>query len=788
MRQVAFICFYLALSHSLFSQQLTATLLGKVTDKDSKQPLSGVNIFVVNASIPMGAVTADDGSFVIEKVNVGRVTLRFTYVGYEEMVLSELLVTSGRQLFLNVEMHEHITNVNEVVVTAQKDKSKANNDFAPVSARSFSAEEMTRYAGTQNDPARMAQSFAGVVTADDENNQIIVRGNSPRGLLWRLEGIEIPNPNHFAGSEGSTGGGVSILSANMLTNTDFFSGAFAAEYGNALSGVFDLNLRKGNSNKWEFTVKAGVLGAELNMEGPFSKKYKGSYLVNYRYSTLELFALMGFDIGGNVTPKYQDLCFNFYFPTKKAGAFTVFGLGGLSSLGEKPKRDTSAWKSFSDKVEFGQKQMMGVAGITHLLLLTDNRSYLKTVLSYSYTDNTGYEDSVDYEFRNFNLSTDKFLYKTLRATTVLNSKLNSKNTIRAGAIYSWLNYQLLSDKYSFLQQQTNRLVNSTGNTHLLQSYVQWKHRFTERFQLNSGVHFTFSFLNNKFYVEPRLSGEYRINENHTISFGSGLHSRMDAVSIYVTAENKNRNLDFSRALHVVAGYNFSFVKDFRLKAEVYAQYLFSVPVAIDANYNTFSILNYNDGFVNYDLTATGNGYNYGLELTLEKYFSKHYFFMFTTSLFNSEYKAADGKWRNTAYNVNYVLNALGGKEFVVGKKKNNIIGVNAKIIWRGGQRYTPVDLAASRAAHETIYESNKAFSKKLPDYFRIDFGVSFRRNKRKYSWELSFDAQNIINRQNVARIVYNPDTQQIETKKNLGIIPVFSWKIEFGFYQKKINE
>ena len=785
MRQVALVLLLCVFCSFSFSQQLTATLRGKVTDKDSKQPLSGVNIFFLNSPTPTGAVTADDGSFIIEKVNVGRATLRFTYVGYEEMVLSELLVTSGKQLFLNVEMHEHFTSVNEVVVTAEKDKSKANNDFAPVSARSFSAEEMTRYAGTQNDPARMAQSFAGVVTADDENNQIIVRGNSPRGLLWRLEGIEIPNPNHFAGSEGSTGGGVSILSANMLTNTDFFSGAFAAEYGNALSGVFDLNLRKGNSNRWEFTVKAGVLGAEVNMEGPFSKKYKGSYLINYRYSTLELFALMGFDIGGNVTPKYQDLCFNFYFPTNKLGAFTVFGLGGLSSLGEKPKQDTSEWKTFSDKVEFAQKQLMGVAGITHLLLLKDNRTYLKTILSYSYTDNGSYEDSLDNNLNNFNLSTEKFLYKTLRATTVLNSKLNSKNTIRAGAIYSWFNYHLLSDKYSFATLQTNRAVNNEGNTYLLQSYVQWKHRFTERFQLNSGVHFTFSFLNNKFYIEPRLSGEYRVNESHTLTFGTGLHSRMDAVSTYVSAENKNLNLDFSRAIHGVAGYNFSFLKDFRVKAEVYAQYLFSVPIAIESSNNTFSILNYNDGFVSEPLQSKGTGYNYGLELTIEKYFSKHYFFMFTTSLFNSKYKAADDKWRNTAYNVNYVLNALGGKEFVVGKKKNNIIGVNAKIIWRGGQRYTPVDLAASQAAHETVYEKGKAFSKKLPDYFRTDFGLSFRRNKKNYSWELSFDAQNIINRQNVARVVYNADTQQIETKKNLGIIPVFSWKIEFGFYQNR---
>ncbi len=785
MRFVAFFVLF-SISLCIYSQQLTSTIKGKITDKDTKQPITDVNVFLLNSNPPQGATTAVDGTFKIENVTVGRQTIRCSYVGYEDAVVSELLVVSGKQISLSIEMQEKTTSMREVVVINQRDKSKSNNDFAPISVRSFSAEEMNRYAGTQNDPARMAQSFAGVVTADDENNQIIVRGNSPRGLLWRMEGIEIPNPNHFAGNEGSTGGGVSILSSNMLTNTDFYSGAFAAEYGNAISGVFDLNLRKGNSDRWEFTIKGGVLGAEANIEGPFSKKYKGSYVVNYRYSALDLFALMGFDIGGNsVTPKYQDLCFNFYFPTKKAGAFTVFGLGGLSSLGNKAKRDTAQWETFSDKSEYAQKQMVGVTGLTHLLLLKDNRTYLKTVLSYSYTNNSSNEDSLDYNFTPFTLSEDKFIYKTFRATTMLNSKLNTWNTIRAGFIYSNIDFQLKSNAYSFLIQQTQNKVNNTGNTSLAQAYVQWKHRFGDRFQLNSGAHFIFSFINNKLYIEPRLSGEYRINEKHTLSFGTGLHSRIDAISTYVSYiaannERPNQRIDFSRALHAVAGYNFSFLKDFRLKTELYVQYLFNVPISSDTSNSSFSIINYNDGFVNLPLQSTGTGYNYGLELTLEKFFSKHYYFTFTTSLFNSQYKAADGVWRNTAYNVNYVMNALGGKEFVLGKKKNHIIGINTKIIWRGGQRTTPIDLEKSIAANTTVYRNSKAFSEKLPDYFRIDFGVSFRRNLKKYSWEFSFDAQNIINRENVAQKIYNPEKKAVEVKKNIGIIPVFTWKLEFG--------
>jgi hypothetical protein len=783
--RIAVLCFYLLLLPGLLgAQHFTGTIKGKVIDKDSRQPLFGVNVLVLNTNPPIGASTDAEGNFKIENVNIGRQNLKFTYVGYEDAVVNELLLISAKELTVNIEMQEKVTNMKEVEVVVQRDKAKANNDFAPISARSFSSEEMNRYAGTLNDPARMAQSFAGVVTANDENNQIVVRGNSPRGLLWRMEGIEIPNPNHFAGSEGATGGGVSILSSNMLTNTDFFSGAFAAEYGNALSGVFDLNLRKGNTEKWEFALKAGVLGAEAAFEGPFSRKYKGSYLINYRYSTLDLFALMGFDIGGSVTPKYQDVCFNFYFPTRKIGSFTLFGIGGLSSLGQTAKHDTAKWEKLSDKSEFAQKQMIGVIGATHLCLLKDNKTYIKTVASYSYTNNGSTDDTLDYDFKKFDISNERFIYKTFRATSMLNTKLDPRNVLRLGVIYSNIDFKLFSKEYSYLTRQIETEVNNTGNTSMLQAYTQWKHRFNEKFQLNSGMHFLFSFLNNKFYVEPRLSGEYRINEKQSLSFGLGVHSRIDAVSTYVSYNSQrrlsNKNLDFSRALHAVAGYNFSFLKDFRLKTEVYFQYLFNVPIGADSAHRSFSILNYDDGFVSMPLKSTGIGYNYGLELTFEKFFSHNYFFMFTTSLFNSKYRAEDRVWRNTTYNVNYVLNALGGKEFVVGKKKNNIIGVNAKLIWRGGNRVTPVDLQKSIAANETVYQEDKAYTEKLPDYFRIDFGVSFRRNKKKYSWIFAFDAQNLINRHNVAARIYNPETQMIETRTNLGIVPVFSWKVEFG--------
>ena len=427
MRIKTFLILFLSLlTLRVTAQDLTATVRGVVLDKDSRQPLQGVNILVINTNPPQGATTNSDGSFKIENVSIGRHNLRFSYIGYEDALINELFISSGKEIQLNIEMQEKVNAIKEVVVTAGKDKTKANNEFASVSARSFSAEEMSRYAATQNDPARVVQSFAGVMTAGDDNNQIVVRGNSPRGLLWRMEGIEIPNPNHFAGSEGSTGGGVSILSANVLTNTDFYSGAFPAEYGDALSGVFDLNLRKGNTETHEFTFQAGILGLEAALEGPFSKNYNGSYLINYRYSTLQLLGYMGLKIAGDVLPKYQDVSFNIYLPSKHSGNFTIWGIGGLSGLGQNAVHDTAQWHNLSDKTEYAQKQMIGVIGATHLFMLKDNKTYIKTVLSYSYTNNLDANDTLANDFRPFNLGDDRFIYKTLRATLMLNKKLMQK--------------------------------------------------------------------------------------------------------------------------------------------------------------------------------------------------------------------------------------------------------------------------------------------------------------------------------------------------------------------------
>ena len=305
----------------LFAQS-TQTIRGRVVDGVSNTALVGVSVMLISTDEKIyGSTTDTDGRFRIDNVPVGRHTVRITYIGYEEQTIPNVIVTAGKEVVLTLSLTESVSQLNEVVITddVKSDKTATNNDIAVVSARSFNVDDTKRYAGAIGDPSRMAANFAGVVGGNDSRNDIVVRGNSPTGMLWQLEGLNIPNPNHF-GALVSTGGPVSILNNNNLDKSDFMTSAFPAQYGNAPAGVFDLRLRDGNNEKRELLAQVGFNGFEVGAEGPFAKNSKASYIANYRYSTLGVFQTLGIEFGtGSNTPLYQDLNFKVSLPTTGGG-------------------------------------------------------------------------------------------------------------------------------------------------------------------------------------------------------------------------------------------------------------------------------------------------------------------------------------------------------------------------------------------------------------------------------------------------------------------------------------
>ena len=785
---ILLIMLLLSMAFNSLAQEYSQTVKGNVTDGDTQTGLPGVTVLLLDSNPLIGASTDIDGNFEIKNVPIGRQSFKVSFVGYEDVYLNEIQITSGREAVLNVKLYESVEELEEVVIVAKDDYSEPLNTMTSISAHQLTVESTSRIAAGVNDPGRTIQSYAGVSSVDDENNEIVVRGNSPRGMLWRMEGIEIPNPNHFSNGEGGSGGGVSALSTTVLDNSDFLTSAFPAEYGNALSSVFDLKLRTGNNDEREYTFQAGVMGIQAGLEGPFVKGKRASYLVNYRYSTTSLLNQMGFSIGeSDIFPAWQDLSYNLDFPNKKIGRINVWGLSGYSTAGDVAVPDSSEWVYRGDPYNFTENHKMSINGITHNYIFKNNSSYITTTLAYSYTKNTEIEDSLDYNYDVHLVDEEYFTYNTFNVSTYFNHKFSAKHVIRIGGIFTNQSFKLNVIDLDYDAGIRNVEIDQNGSSNRYQGYVQWKWRLSQDFDLNTGVHAMKLGINDDYSIEPRLGAKWRFKENQSINLGFGLHSKAEPSSIYLAQlENQsgimtqpNKDLKMTKAIHSVIGYNWNFANDFRFKTEVYYQHLYEVPVRPNDSTNIVSAVNFSSGFTNEQLVNDGTARNYGIELTLEKFFSKNYYFLATASLFESKYTMQDGIERNSLFNSRYIYNVVGGKEFNVGSDGQNVLGLNVRMMLRGGYRTVPINFDESRIQGEDVRYYDEAFETKAPDYFRADIGVSYRRNKPNWSWILSVNVQNVTNRYNVWDQYYSSETENLENIYMVGLIPILNYKIEF---------
>ncbi|HET6558457.1 MAG TPA: carboxypeptidase-like regulatory domain-containing protein [Prolixibacteraceae bacterium] len=773
-----------------YSQGFFQSVSGRVIDKDSQEPLPGATVTWIGSDPLSGTICNTEGYFRLNKVPVGRQTFRISYLGYKEVVIPQLLVTSGKEVVLNIELTENLSQLNEVkVVAAQQNMDKSLNTMASISARRLNMEDAGRYAGGFYDPSRMVSAFAGVSAVEGDGvNDIVIRGNSSRGLQWRLEGIEIPNPNHFTDGQGATGGAVSIITSNMLSTSDFYTGAFPAEYGNASSGVMDLNLRVGNPDKKEYAFQLGVVGTEFTLEGGFSKKSNASYLLNYRYSTFGYLSKMGLiDLGNNnLPPIFQDVTANFNFPSKKVGTFTLFTVAGNSHTGTEPEKSPDQRITYDDQYYETENHGMMVAGIKHIYLLPNKKTFLKTVVAYTSQSDKWEDGTRDRDDQQHTRYNNNFEYPSVKASILVNSKINERNLVRTGVVIDQMYYDLFQRERNFNTLSFDTILNQSGQSTLYQAYAQWKYRLTENFEFNSGIHVLYFALNEKSAVEPRVGIKYQIDERRSLSFGYGLHSKTEAISTYMALipddagnlKGLNKDLGFHKSMHWVLGYDDAFSKNWRAKIETYYQHIYQIPVPLDPN-STISAVNFGYGIPDQQLVNKGIAYNYGVEFTIEKFFTDNYYLLTTFSAFDSKYRGNNHQWYNTVYNAGHVGNFLAGKDFKLGKSNQNIVGINSKVVWRGGYRISPIDTVATQLEKEMQFDEQRMNENKLPDFFRIDFGTYLRVNKPGYSYILSLDIQNIINRKNTIGYEFSDEKNNIAPIEAMGLIPILNFRIEF---------
>ncbi|WP_455672791.1 carboxypeptidase regulatory-like domain-containing protein [Phocaeicola sp.] len=763
-----------------FAQNLTQTIRGTVTDKASGTPIAYATIQLEDAP-DKGAITDQLGNFRLEDVPLGRHSIKATFIGYEPSIFREILVSSAKEVFLEITMTENTQELNEIVIRPQVNKEQALNKMALTGARMFSVEEASRYAGGMDDPARLASSFAGI-SSGVSHNGISIHGNAPHLLQWRLEDVEIPNPNHYADIATLGGGILSSLSNHVLGNSDFFTGAFPAEYSNAVSGVFDMRLRNGNNRKNENTVQAGILGIDIASEGPLSKKYHSSYIINYRYSATGLLDRLGMvDLGG--TFDYQDLNFKLNFPTQKAGTFSVWGTSLIDKYGSNREEAPDKWEYLSDRTDSKTDQYMAAGGISHRYPIGEN-GFLKTTLAATYFKSTASMDMFDTDQSHTPYLDMSRENTNLVITSSYNHKFSAKFTNKTGVTYTQMFYDMKMSLAPFIGKPLNVISMGDGNTSLLSAYTSNSIGIGNQFTLSLGLNAQVLTLNKHRTLEPRIGMKWQTSSKASFALTYGLYSRMEKMDVYYTKtpqtgdELVNKDLDFTKANHFMLTFDYKISNDMTLKIEPYFQTLFDVPVRANDSY---SVLNRDNFYVEDALVNTGKGRNIGVDVTLERYLSKGYYYMFTGSLFNSRYYGGDKVWHDTKFNRNYILNLLGGKEWMVGRNKQNIWSVNAKLTFQGGDRYSPIDAEATmnHPDKEVQYDETRAYSKQFSPMFLTNFSVSYKINKKKSTHEFAVKLLNATGYKEHYGHEYNIKTGKIEENTGLTSLPNIYYKIEF---------
>ena len=758
----------------LFAQEITGTIRGIVKEQNSVSTLEMASVILTHDTLQFGVNTKKDGSYKIE-VPTNRYQLVVRLLGYQP-VEKLVNITSGKETVVNIELEKDIQEIQQVVVKAYN-KREAINSLAFAGSRNFNTDEAYLYAGTLGDPARMVRSYAGVMPVNDSRNDIVIRGNSPIGVQWRLDDIEIPNPNHYGGM-GLTGSTITLLNTNLLSNSDFFMGAWPAPYGNALSGIFDLHMREGNNQKREFWFQNGWNGFEIGSDGYYNKKRKATYIADYRYSFLDLLSKIG--LKQDFVPKYQDFTFKSDFEINKKQELSFLGIWGTSSL-DLLESD----KNTRDLGPFGQdlrtKSDALVAGIKHKIFISNYQS-LKSGISYIKSGVNTRIDTFNVDNRSSRLIWDENSNEEkFSVFSKYANNFSDKGRIIFGVIYDYykLNY---NEKTAELQ-----ISDEKGSFDLWRAYSQFRYYFNSKIKATIGLHSMYMTLNNSKSVEPRAGIQYKFSPRQSLAISGGTYSQMQPRPLYFVESvvnnqviQTNRDMGFSRSAQLDLSYKLNLTKQMLFKSEIYYQNLFNIPVKNSEKY-VYSLLNTGaDYYIPREdsLVNKGKGLNYGMEITMEHFLSNNFYFLFTTTLYESKFSAIPAnKTYNTAFNGQFILNLATGYELKF--NKTIALAFDLKSTLAGGQYYTPVNESASIAAKSVIYDYDKAFSAKEKNYFRTDIKISYRQNFKKYYYEFDIDLQNITNYKNILRKEFMPERKEYLIYYQQGFMPMYTLKIEF---------
>jgi hypothetical protein len=757
-----------------FAQSSSVT--GVVRDAVSKKGVEGVAVLLTGRASPAGrqdslrATTDAQGKFTIASVKPGRYICSVRSLAYESDQ-QETLVNTGKTTVVEFILQEKITELETTTIQA-----RPTNTTEPGSI-SLPIEKVMRMPANFFDPVRMLTSYPGVVGTNDQANNIVVKGNSPTGLLWRLNGMDIVNPNHLANAgtfndkPTANGGGVNILSAQMLDRTDFYSGAMPARYGNLSAAALDMTLRNGNSQKQEFTAQASLIGLDFAAEGPLGKKGRTTYVANARYSTVGLLSNIGVDFSDEKI-NFYDLSFNVNtLIGNRGGNISFFGFGGRSTNDFKAK-DSSEWETDKDRFNIYYKNNTYAVG-TRLDLPLKKSFTFSSGVTYSSNEqsrnaSTGIIDSFEGRKTDF-----KQTRKLISAFASITGKLSSKLSGEFGAMVNHNEDYLMDSLYlvyfDVFVPQSNFSVQGRQNYTLFQPYGELTFR-VGKFSAKGGVRYLQSTYK-KTSVDPRINLQLQLTPSSNIYVTGGQMSQMLPVGVSIAQTNK----DFLRKYFVEAGHIIQ-LENWKLNSSVYYHEYRNAFVSTTSN---FSALNYVEGTITEQLSPTGSGINKGIALQAERSFVDGYYLLAGASVYRSLYTDFRNIERPTKFDGRYSLMVTGGREWTkVVDENNRSFGIHGRMMYLGGLRDTPIDEQSSRTYQTTVYTQN-ANSITLNDYVRLDLRLSWRKNKKNYTRTIALDVQNVAGIKNQAYKYYDSFQGKVVTQYQVGFIPVLVYRVDF---------
>jgi hypothetical protein len=746
---------------NLFGQVQKQVVRGVVLDAHSREPIELALISAKTAKT--GAKSDSLGRFRLE-LPLGRHILSISRGGYEPKQVTDILVTSAKELDLSIELSRTVND--EVIVSGDE-----TMQIREIGARSFTMEQTSRIAGGFDDPARFATAFAGV-TSGVSNNAIIVRGNAPTAIQWRLNGVEIPNPNHFADLQSFGGGGLTALSTQVISSSKFLIGALPSPYQNGLAGAFDIQMREGNSQNFEHTFQLGGIGIDAASEGPIGLGDGSSYLFNYRYSTLTLLEpLLPEEAAGT---SFQDLAFNVNVPMG-ADKILLWGFGLTDNSGTDVEKDPSLRIYPSDIEQQEIDQIAYATGLSH-----------KTAFGSMSLNST-----LAYTERRLDLSTNTLYRDVLQPTARIDTRQGdlSLTTQAVGEIatgvYFLSGIRLVRLGFDLGLSRADsgvalaRVVDNTGTALLANAHAGIEMNCGD-LKVETGLATQYLDISRKVSLEPRVSLTYKLTGDQSLGLAYGLHSRMERLSYYyidLGGSLLNKDMDFSKAHHLVGQYKAQLAEGLSMELSPYYQSLFSVPIVRGTPISLIN--NANDWFFARELHNEGRGKNYGIDLTLEQSLMEGYFFLLSGSLLKSEYQTDDNLWRQTRYDRVGAINAVLGSEWSLDEANKNTLALSVRGTYQGGLREMTLLQEASKAANMVVLDTASAFNRQLPSQAILHFTASYRFNGAGHSWVIALGLLNITGAEEFTGYRKNLKTGEFEEQWDALVIPNLSIKLEF---------